>query len=120
MFRQAFIGLVALILAGCAAEDDLSLTPEPVGQFRLGHNIAIADNVQLGPFSREMSEDDIEATVQNAVAKRLRRYDGDGLYHLGIVVGGLVLAQPGVPVIYSRKCDGVLHSTFSVSHYQKL
>lgn len=119
MFRQAFIGLVALILAGCAAEDDLSLTPEPVGQFRLGHNIAIADNVQLGPFSREMSEDDIEATVQNAVAKRLRRYDGDGLYHLGIVVGGLVLAQPGVPVIYSPKSVMILDVTVFDNATQK-
>lgn len=103
MLKRALPVLMAVILAACAAEEDISTTPEPLGQFRLGHNIAIADNVQLGPFSREMSKDEIEATVQNAVAKRLRRYDGDGLYHLGIVVGGLVLAQPGIPVIYAPK-----------------
>lgn len=99
--RRVAPALAALALGACAAEDDISSPPEPLGQFRLGHNIAIADDVTLGPFSRELSVTKIEAEVQNAVAKRLRRYDGDGLYHLGIVVGGLVLAQPGVPVIYA-------------------
>ena len=117
--KQAFLGLLVLTLVACGAEEDLSLTPEPLGQFRLGHNIAIADNVQLGPFSREMSEDDIEATVQNAVAKRLRRYDGDGLYHLGVVVGGLVLAQPGVPVVYSPKSVMIIDVTVFDNTTQK-
>ena len=95
--------LVFVALAACAPEDDLTETPAPIGQFRLGHNIAIADNVTEGPFSREFTETRIEASVQNAVAARLRRYDGDGLYHLGIVVGGLVLGQPGIPVVYAPK-----------------
>ncbi len=103
MKRRAIILLASLILSGCAVEEDLSLPPEPLGQFRLGHNIAIADNVTRGPFSRDFSEIQIETSVQNAVAKRLRRYDGDGLYHLGMVVGGLVLAQPGIPVVYAPK-----------------
>lgn len=101
-----FFGLLitVLVLAGCAAEpEDLSAPPEPLGDFRLGHNIAIADNVVLGPFSRTLTETQLEVSVQNAVAARLRRYDGDGLYHLGIVVGGLILAQPGIPAIYAPK-----------------
>ncbi len=97
----ALLGI--LVLTACAAEDDLSLAPEPLGQFRLGHNIAIADKVVKGPFSREFTETQLEASVQNAVAQRLRRYDGDGLYHLGIVVGGVVLAQPGIPVVYAPR-----------------
>ena len=101
--RRTIPILMALLLAACAAEDDLTQAPGAVGQFRLGHNIAIADDTQLGPFSRTLSEEVIEATVQDAVAKRLRRYDGDGLYHLGLNVGGLVLAQPGLPLIYSPK-----------------
>jgi hypothetical protein len=102
MKRRGLLAVAALaFLAGCAPEEDLSKSPAPLGQFRLGHNIAIADNVTRGPFSRELSETKIEASVQNAVAARLRRYDGDGLYHLGIVVGGLVLAQPGIPVVYA-------------------
>ncbi|NNE78686.1 MAG: hypothetical protein HKN18_00300 [Silicimonas sp.] len=98
-------------LLGCAAEEDLSETPKPLGQFRLGHNIAIADNVTKGPFSREFTETQLEASVQNAVAKRLRRYDGDGLYHLGIVIGGIVLAQPGVPVVYAPQSVMILDVT---------
>ena len=101
--RLPLILAATVFLSACAAEDDLSQPPEAVGQFRLGHNIAIADNVQLGPFSRTLSEETIEAAVQDAVAQRLRRYDGNGLYHLGLNVGGLVLAQPGVPLIYSPK-----------------
>lgn len=91
----------ALMLAGCTSEEDLTLAPEPLGQFRLGHNIAIGDNVTLGPYARDLSEQQLETSVQNAVAERLRRYDGDGLYHLGIVIGGVVLAQPGIPVVYA-------------------
>lgn len=101
MNRALFLAGVLLSLAACAAEEDLSLTPEPLGQFRLGHNIAIADNTTRGPFSRDFTEAQIEKSVQTEVAKRLRRYDGDGLYHLGIVVGALVLAQPGIPVVYA-------------------
>ena len=91
------MAVAAFLLAGCAAEEDLSLAPDPLGDFRLGHNIAIADDTVSGPFSRKFTETQMEAAVQNAVARRLRRYDGDGLYHLGIVVGGVVLAQPGIP-----------------------
>lgn len=102
MARHVFLALATLAaLISCAPKENLSTAPKPLGQFRLGHNIAIADDVTRGPFSRNMTETQIEASVQNAVAARLRRYDGDGLYHLGIVVGGLVLAQPGIPVVYA-------------------
>ena len=111
MIRNTLVLLAGFFLLGCAAEEDLSLTPEPLGQFRLGHNIAIADNVTRGPFSRDFSETEIEAAVQNAVAQRLRRYDGDGLYHLGMVVGGLVLAQPGIPVVYAPQSVMVVDVT---------
>lgn len=112
MIRNAFRLLTFLAVAACGVvEEDLSETPTPLGQFRLGHNIAIADNVTKGPFSREFTETQLEASVQNAVAKRLRRYDGDGLYHLGIVVGGLVLAQPGIPVVFAPQSVMILDVT---------
>jgi len=103
-------GLLALAACGGTGED-LSKPPAPLGQFRLGHNIAIADHVQMGPFSRTLTETQIEASLQNAVAKRLRRYDGDGLYHLGMVVGGLVLAEPGIPVVYAPQSVMILDVT---------
>lgn len=111
MTKRFLSALAILTLAACAAEEDLTLPVEPIGQFRLGHNIAIADNVTKGPFSREFTEDQIEAAVQNAVAERLRRYDGDGLYHLGIVVGGVVLAQPGIPVVYAPQSAMIVDVT---------
>ncbi len=53
MFRQSIGMLVCLTVMACGTvEEDLSETPQPLGQFRLGHNIAIADNVTKGPFSR--------------------------------------------------------------------
>ncbi|MBT8460650.1 MAG: hypothetical protein HKN27_00190 [Silicimonas sp.] len=101
--------LLSVFLAACAsAPEDVSETPAVLGDFRLGHNIAIADNVVLGPFSRELTEQQLETELQNAVAKRLRRYDGNGLYHLGIVMGGLVLAQPGIPVVYAPQSVMIL------------
>ena len=101
MLRKYTLLGVLISLLACTADEDLSMAPQPLGQFRLGHNIAIADKTTRGPFSRDFTEAKIEKAVQNAVAERLRRYDGDGLYHLGIVVGGLVLAQPGIPVVYA-------------------
>ncbi len=119
---RAIIVLLAVGLAACSpVTEDFKNTPATLGDFRLGHNIAIADDVVLGPFSREMSENELEATVQNAVAKRLRRYDGDGLYHLGIVVGGIVLAQPGIPVVYAPSSVMLLDVTiFDNSTQQKI
>ena len=120
--RNLFISVLTLMaLAACGAEEDLTLPPEPLGQFRLGHNIAIADNVEKGPFSRDFTQIQLEASVQRAVAQRLRRYDGDGLYHLGIVVGGIVLAQPGIPVVYAPQSVMLLDVTvFDNATQQKL
>ncbi len=108
---KRFVWIACVLLAACSTDEDLTETPTALGDFRLGHNIAIADEVTRGPFSRDMDTDAIEATVQSAVAARLRRYDGDGLYHLGIVVGGIVLAQPGVPVVYAPSSVMILDVT---------
>ena len=102
--NRLLLGFVAALLAACEAPvDEVSKTPDPLGQFRLGHNIAIADHATKGPFSKDFSEDQIEFAIQNAVANRLRRYDGDGLYHLGIVVGTLELAEPSGPANLARQ-----------------
>ena len=112
MIRKITGLLVCLTVIACGTtEEDLSELPQPLGQFRLGHNIAIADNVTKGPFSREFTDTQLEVAVQNRVAKRLRRYDGDGLYHLGIVIGGIVLAQPGIPAVYAPQSVMVLDVT---------
>ncbi|SEM96216.1 hypothetical protein SAMN04488012_1102 [Palleronia salina] len=96
----ALVGLVTL--AGCAA-NSLDETPEALGDFRLGYNIVQARDVEQGPFSREATKDELTTALADAVEARLGRYDGDGLYHLGIAIGGYVLALPGLPVIYTPK-----------------
>lgn len=100
MIRICILALV--VLAACAPSDDLTGAPPALGQFRLGHTVIVADKIEYGPFSRQLSEAEITSAVTQAVTRRLGppRYDGDGLYHLGILVGGLVLAQPGVPGVY--------------------
>ena len=72
MVRAFWAGLALVALAACAQEENLDLPPEPIGQFRLGHNIAIADETEKGPFSRAFTEIQLEAAVQNAVAKPIK------------------------------------------------
>lgn len=96
---------LALFLAACAPSSELS--QEPLGDFRLGHTIVIADNVQEGPFSRDLIEDEIEVAMQDAIRQRLGRFDGDGLYHVGVYIGAAVLALPGVPLLYTPQSNFV-------------
>ena len=98
--RLAVLGL-ALTLSACVSTDESG--PKDLGDFRLGYNIVQARTVKQGPFSREVSDEQITSALREAVGARLNRYDGDGLYHIGISVGGFVLAQPGIPLIYTPK-----------------
>ena len=102
MTRRLALVLTLLGLAACARQP-LDPAPEPIGDFRLGHAIALADDATKGPFSREIPEAEMEVALVRALRERLGRYDGDGLYHLGVNIGGYVLAQPGLPVVYTPK-----------------
>jgi len=93
---------LTLLLTACAGQP-LHERPEPLGDFRLGYAIAKVERPEQGPFSRVISDQAIKSEVEGAVRARLGRYDGDGLYHIGMAVGGYVLAQPGVPLIFSPK-----------------
>jgi hypothetical protein len=76
---------------------------------------------EQGPFSRVVSDAQIKADVESAVRARLGRYDGEGLYHIGMAVGGYVLAQPGVPLIFSPKSIMIVDVTvFDNATRQKL
>lgn len=99
--RLVAIGAVAAISA-CAGPGQNGETPE-LGDFRLGHNVVLAQEPTKGPFSREATREELTTALADAIEERLLPYDGDGLYHLGISIGGYVLAQPGVPVVYTPK-----------------
>jgi len=100
--RAGLVFAVGLALSACASSN-APMSDEPIGDFRLGHNIVIADYVQEGPFSRDLVEAEIELAMQRAIGERLGRFDGDGLYHIGVYVGAAVLAQPGIPIIYTPR-----------------
>jgi hypothetical protein len=101
---RALLALVALAgLSACIDGRDLDQPAAPLGDFKLGHNIVIAPNLQMGPLSREATQEEwIEALTQ-AVDDRFRRYDGDRIYHFGISIEGYVLAQVGVPLVLQPK-----------------
>ncbi len=103
MTPRPFLALVLMVALAACARQEIPQRPEPIGDFRLGHAIALAENATKGPFSRDATETELEAALSAALRARLGPYDGDGLYHLGVNVGGYVLAQPGIPVIYSPK-----------------
>jgi hypothetical protein len=90
------------LLAGCAA-NDLADPPVPLGDFALGLNIAVADNVQMVPISRPATPDEWEAAIVKAVEDRFGRYEGTKLYNIGISVDGFALAPPGIPVVAAPK-----------------
>lgn len=100
--RPAALALGLLALAGCA-RNDLDEAPVPLGDFALGLNIVVADNVQKVPISREASVEEWEAVMKQAVADRFGRYQGSRLYNIGISVDGYALAPPGIPIIAAPK-----------------
>jgi len=101
--RAAFVALVAALVLGACAAEDLSRPPEPLGEFQLGHNIAVARNAkQVGP-SRKATAEEWETAIEAAVARNIGRYQGDKLYHIGIGVDAYALALPGVPILLSPK-----------------
>ena len=102
LLRLVALPGLLFLLAACAAED-LSGPPPELGDFRLGYNIVQARDVTKGPFSRDATAEELTTALRDAIDARLGRYDGDGLYHLGIAIGAYVLAQPGLPVIYTPK-----------------
>jgi len=102
---RAALALIALVmLSACSvSRDDLTGTPEPLGEFYLGHNIVVAENMTKGPLSRDATAAEWEEAVRRAVDDRFSRFDGDKLFHIAISVDGYILAQPGIPIVLAPK-----------------
>lgn len=100
---RRLMAICLLMLAAACTNLDPDGELVSLGDFRMGHNIVRAIDVQKGPFSRDATEDELSTALAAAVEQRFGRYDGDGLYHFGISIGGYVLAQPGLPVVYTPK-----------------
>lgn len=104
--------LAGLTFLSACARDDLSLPPEPLGDFRLGFNIVVAPNPQKGPLSREATSEEWVEAVKTAIDERFSRFGGNKFYHIAVSVDGYVLAQPGVPLIYTPRSVLILGVTF--------
>ena len=100
--RFLAVGVGLSLLAACQT-NDLKEPPVPLGDFALGLNIAVADNIQKVPISREASKEEWQNAMQKAVADRFGRYEGSKLYNIGISIDGYALAPPGVPLVLKPK-----------------
>ena len=100
--RFLAVGVGLSLLAACQT-NDLKEPPAPLGDFALGLNIAVADNIQKVPISREASKEEWQNAMQKAVADRFGRYEGSKLYNIGISIDGYALAPPGVPLVLKPK-----------------
>ncbi len=103
--------LVAGALAACNGAADLDEAAVPLGDFNLVHNIVIAPKIQKVPLSRELPVETMTAMLQEAVAERFDRYDGDRGYHFGISIESYFLAPPGVPVVAAPKSAMIIRIT---------
>jgi len=101
--RITVLTFILGLLAACGTPTGEKEPPLPMGDFRLGHNIVIADDAQAGPLSRKADPDDWEAALKEAINKRLGDYDGDHYFHIGTHVDAYVLAVPGVPMVATPK-----------------
>ena len=100
--RLSLCLVAGLMLTACTSKD-LSNPPPALGEFSLGLNIVVADDMQMVPISRSATVEEWEAALQKAIDDRFGRYDGTKAYNFGIAVDGYALAPPGIPIIASPK-----------------
>lgn len=106
--RFAILGCV-LALMGCGqAPDPLTDELPNMGDFRLGHAVLVADNMQQVPPSRDASADEWIAVLGSELDRRFRPYEGERIYHLGIAIEGYALAPPGIPLVVNPRSVLVL------------
>lgn len=107
---HVLIGLVLLMLTACSdapvVTDETPLVA--LGDFSFGHNVVVAKGAQVAPFSRKATPEEVETSLQAAMQARLGRYEGGGLYHIGIKVDAYGFAAPGVPILFKPKSVYVL------------
>lgn len=93
----AVLGLAVLAGACTDATRDLAGPVEPLGDFKLGHAEVVAPKLEKLLISRDATQEEWIAAVDEAVETRFRRFEGDRFYHLGISVEAYSLPPPIVP-----------------------
>jgi hypothetical protein len=101
--RLGLIGLgLSLSLAACQT-NDLAEPPAPLGDFSLGLNVVVTDEMQKLAISRDATGPEWEAALEKAIDDRFGRYQGAKLYNIGLAVDAFALAPPGIPLVMSPK-----------------
>lgn len=95
--------VLGLVLLAACNRNDLAEPPVPLGDFDLGLNIVVADNMEMVPISRAATVEEWEAGIIKAIDDRFGRYDGSRFYNIGIAVDGYALAPPGIPLVAAPK-----------------
>jgi len=103
VIRHAPVLAALALLVGCATSDPLEDDLPDMGDFRLSHNIVVADNMQQVPPSRNATPEEWEAILESEIERRFGGYEGDRLYHIGIAVDGYALAPPGIPLVLNPR-----------------
>lgn len=107
-----FALLAAVCLTACGtAERDLEGPVVPLGAFKLGHAVVVADNVQKVQPSRDVSPDAWEEAISGALDRRFSRYTGDQFYHIAVSVDGYSVAVTGIPGVLAPKSVLVVSAT---------
>ncbi|MCT8159301.1 hypothetical protein [Pseudoruegeria sp. SHC-113] len=107
--RRTLLALLAApLLAACSVGSPELEPPKDLGEFRLGRYFIYADDAQIGPLSKNVTADDWEDIMADALVERLGRYQGGRAYDIGINLVGYVVAVPGVPVVASPKSVAIV------------
>lgn len=104
MLHKLLAMIAVATLAACQT-NDLAEPPVSLGDFALGLNVVVADDVQMVALSRKTTPDAWETAMQKAIEDRFgeARYSGTRLYNIGIAVEAYALAPPGVPIVLTPK-----------------
>lgn len=109
-----------LLLGACTTDLSPDVARQPIGDFRLQHLVVVAEGVYAPPVSRRLPDAALEAALEDAVGARLRRFDGEGRYSVGIKVAGYVLAPRAVPVLFAPRSQLYLNVIAYDANQQRL
>jgi hypothetical protein len=106
---RLFALLTCFVLMTACASNVQDQPPASLGEFKLGHNVVIADKAQQGPISRDATPEEWVSTLTSAVDRRFGGFEGSQLYHIGMSVEGYMLGPPGF--IYNPRSMLILNVT---------
>lgn len=99
---------IALFLLACSQQAELDPNPAPIGDFKLGYAVVSAKGSDVAPGSREVSAEELETALQEAIETRLGRYSGNKFYHVSVAIEAYLISPGGIPVVASPKSAWIL------------